>query len=304
MQRPPSVIIIAGPTAVGKSAAALSLAQHLGGEIISADSMQVYRHMDIGTEKPSPAERKLVKHHLIDILDPHEGYSAGRFRADAAAVIDSLHAQGKVPIIAGGTGLYIRALTRGLFDAPDAQGAFRQEISDAPIDALYARLAALDPDAAAAIMPADRRRIVRALEVCQASGQRITELRRTLTAPLQYNFYKFALTRDRAQLYSRIDARVEQMIARGLLDETRALIALNPSQTPLQAIGYKELISHLQGHSTLEQAVELIKRNTRRYAKRQLTWFRSEPHMHWIDITDMDTQHIQGRMLQHLSEGQ
>lgn len=285
MQTEDRVIVIAGPTAVGKTGTAMEVALRLGSEIVSADSMQVYRMMDIGTEKPTPEQRARVRHHLVDFLDPREGYSAGRFALEAGALIASLHARGLVPVVTGGTGLYIKALTRGLFEAPPADEALRAELSAEPADALYARLADLDPDAAAEVAPGDARRIVRALEVTITCGEPISALRNRLTRPVPGRFIKLCLMRDREELYAMIDQRVDEMFARGLVDEVRDLMAIGPDITPMQAIGYKELAAHLAGEYDLDEAVRLVKRNTRRYAKRQLTWFRAEDGMHWVDLT-------------------
>ncbi|TAN42478.1 MAG: tRNA (adenosine(37)-N6)-dimethylallyltransferase MiaA [Nitrospirae bacterium] len=282
------VIILLGPTGVGKTAAALSLAGSLGTEIISADSMQIYRGMDIGTAKPSAEERAGIRHHMIDIVDPPEAYSAGRYIDEIVPVIDRLLELGKVPLITGGTGLYIKAITRGIFSGPSADLPLREELLEAEAEApgtLFRRLLDLDPEAAARIDRHDIRRIVRALEVCMTAGKTMSGMQEKFTRPLPYDFLKIGLTRDREELYRIIDRRVDVMLAAGLEDEVRALLSKAPDRTPLQAIGYKEMAAFLRGEIPKEEAVRLIRRNTRRYAKRQFTWFRKEEGIRWVDIT-------------------
>jgi tRNA dimethylallyltransferase len=280
-----SVILLVGPTCVGKTGASIELARGLGTEIISADSMQIYRRMDIGTEKPSPGQLARVRHHMVDIVEPWETYSAGRYVDEVRPIIEGLHSRGRVPLVAGGTGLFIRAMTRGLFRGPGADWKLREELKKESTGALYARLREADPETAALISADDRRRVVRALEVCALTGKRMSEVKRELTRPLPYDFAKVALSRDREELYPMIEERVEEMMRRGLLDEVERVLAMNPSRTAMQAIGYKELKGCLEGEYSLDEAVSLIKRNTRRYAKRQFTWFRSEEGLRWVDVT-------------------
>ncbi len=284
------VIILLGPTGVGKTGAALFLARALDTEIISADSMQIYRHMDIGTAKPSREELAAVRHHMIDIVGPTESYSAGQYIDAIVPVIEELHSRDRVPVITGGTGLYIKAVTRGIFSGPSADLALREELlldeSGNP-GCLYARLADVDPDAAGRIDRHDLRRIVRGLEVCSKSSGKISDLQENLTRPLPYEFTKIGLTRDRGELYAMIDKRVDAMVAAGLLDEVKRIIAMNPDRTPMQAIGYKEMALYVSGEIDLAEAVRLIKRNSRRYAKRQFTWFRKEDSINWIDVTGL-----------------
>jgi tRNA dimethylallyltransferase len=292
------VILLVGPTCVGKTGVSISLAKKLATEIISADSMQIYRHMDIGTEKPSPEERQAVRHHMIDIVEPTEGFSAGRYAEAVVPIVEGLHAKGKIPLFVGGTGLYIKAMTRGLFSGPGADRELREELATENSETLYMRLRSMDPEAAGAIEPGDTRRIVRALEVCLRSGKKISEMRRAHTAPLPWSFLKIALTRDRKELYRMIEKRVESMVERGLIEEVRNLVSLNHSETPLQAIGYKELAGHFRGEYSLDEAVALIKRNTKRYAKRQFTWFRKEEALHWVDVTGIhEPEDILARVL-------
>jgi len=279
------VIMIVGPTAVGKTGASILLARELGTEIISADSMQIYRHMDICTEKPSAEELGAVRHHMIDIVEPSEDFSAGRYLDMAGPIMEGLLSEGRIPLVAGGTGLYVRAMTRGLFDGPGADWELRHELLGLGNEELLGRLAALDPEAASSIEPGNTRRLVRALEVCIRSGRPISELRREGTSPLPYDFIKLALTREREELYRMIEERVDRMLERGLIEEVRRVMGMGPGLTPGQAIGYKEVAAYIEGEYSLEEAVRLIKRNTRRYAKRQMTWFRAEPGLRWVDIT-------------------
>ncbi|MBI5638983.1 MAG: tRNA (adenosine(37)-N6)-dimethylallyltransferase MiaA [Nitrospirae bacterium] len=282
------VIILLGPTGVGKTGAAILLAKKLDTEIISADSMQIYRHMDIGTAKPSQEERALVRHHMIDIVDPSQSYSAGQYIETIVPIIEGLHNEGKMPVIAGGTGLYIKAITRGIFSGPSADWDLRDELLSMEQEErgfLHNYLLRLDPEAAAKIQRNDTRRIVRAIEVCLKGDEKMSLMQERLTKTLPYEFIKIGLTRQRAELYRIIDSRVETMLQQGLEAEVRRLLFMNPDKTPLQAIGYKEYISYLKGEIPRQEAIDLIKRNTRRYAKRQFTWFRKEEGIRWLDIS-------------------
>ncbi len=298
-----TVIVLVGPTCVGKTGVSIALAEAMGTEIISADSMQVYRHMDIGTEKPAPEQLARVRHHMVGIVEPSESYSAGRYVEDVKPIIEALHRRSRVPVVTGGTGLYIRALTRGLFKAPPADWALREELRKEDPRALHARLKELDPETAAAVEPADARRTIRALEVIMTTGMRMSEARRKLTVALPYEFVKVGLWRDRAELYPMIERRVDEMMRRGLVEEVRGVLRMKPSRVPMQAIGYKEIKAHLQGNCGLQEAVRLIKRNTKRYAKRQFTWFGKEEGLCWVDITGLsDTEEMLGRLLPALPE--
>jgi len=285
------VIIILGPTCVGKTGFSILLAKKLNTEIISADSMLVYRHMDIGTAKPSEEQLRAVKHHLINILEPHESFSAGMFRDRAVSIIDSLHRRNKIPLIVGGTGLYIRALTQGLFEGPSADWSLRKWLmKEEEIHGkgyLYKLLLRKDPEAARKINKNDTRRIVRALEVCFKDNKTMSAYQREFTRPVQYDYIKIGLTRDRKELYRMIEKRVDRMIQQGLIDETKALLEMKPGRTALQALGYKEIKLYLDGEISLEEAVRLIKKRTKMYAKRQYTWFKKEPGIVWIDITGL-----------------
>ena len=284
------VIIILGPTGVGKTGASLLLAKALNTEIISADSMQIYRHMDIGTAKPSREEMSGVKHHMIDIVEPSETFSAGKYIEHVTPIIEGLHQQGKIPVVVGGTGLYIRAMTRGLFSGPSADWALREELlssEERDRGSLYCSLQNLDPDAAAKVMPSDTRRIVRALEVCLKTKTGITELQKNLTRPLPYTFILIGLTRERKELYELIEKRVDAMLAKGLVDEVRNLLRINPGKTAMQAIGYKEIALFFRGEMSFDEAVRIIKKRSKNYAKRQFTWFRQEEGIQWLDVTGL-----------------
>ncbi|MEK6672247.1 MAG: tRNA (adenosine(37)-N6)-dimethylallyltransferase MiaA [Nitrospirota bacterium] len=283
-----SVIIILGPTCVGKTGASILLAKELDTEIISADSMQIYRHMDTGTAKPTPEQRAMVRHHMIDIAGPSETFSAGQYAEAVRPIIEGILAKGRIPVVVGGTGLYIRALTRGIFSSPSADWALRDKlhaIEKQKSGSLYDLLLKLDHAAASGIEPADTRRLIRALEVCLKTGKGISGLRAELTMPLPYNFIRVGLTRNRKELYRLIEDRVDRMFINGLTDEVRNLLRMNPGKTAEQAIGYKEVSSYLRGELPLEDAVSLIKKRTRNYAKRQFTWFRKEPDIRWIDVS-------------------
>ncbi len=284
------VIILLGPTGVGKTGASILLARALNTEIISADSMQIYRGMDIGTAKPSRDERSTVRHHMIDIVDPTGSFSAGQYISEISPIIEDLHAKGKAPLIVGGTGLYIKAVTRGIFGGPSADWDLREELLSAERGeqgSLYKYLLKMDPDAAVRIDSNDTRRIVRALEVCLKSKEKISALQERLTKPLPYDFIKIGLTRERKELYRMIESRIDRMLSEGLIEEVRELIRRKPDRTPLQAIGYKEIASFIDGEISMDEAIRLIKRNTRRYAKRQFSWFKKEEGIRWVDVTGM-----------------
>ena len=284
------VIVLLGPTSVGKTALAIRIARALDTEIISADSMQIYRGMDIGTAKPTKDELRKVKHHLIDVVDPSERYSVGRYIEEAVKIIETLHLRERIPLVVGGTGLYIKALTRGLFSAPEADEELRRELKRQEEESpgiLYRKLAELDPEKAANINPNDLRRIIRALEVCFKTQRPISVLQARLTEPLPYRFTKIGLKRDRKELYRMIEQRVDEMFAQGLVKEVERLLSKNPSETPLQAIGYKEVILYLEGKKSLQEVIQLVKRATKRYAKRQFTWFKKEAEVQWVDITGL-----------------
>jgi len=284
-----SLIAIVGPTAVGKSELALRLAEEFGGEIISADSRQIYRGLDIGTAKPTAEERRRVPHHLLDVVDPDEVLTLAQYQELAYAAIDDILARSKVPFLVGGTGLYIKAVVEG-WSIPRVppneklrEELYRLAELEGP-EALHARLRKVDPVAAARIDPRNVRRVVRALEVYAETGRPISELQRR--SPPPYRTLQIGLTMEREELYRRIDARVERMIERGLVEEVRGLIerGYGLDLPAMSGLGYREIGLYLKGEIGLEEAIRLIKRNTRRFVRHQYNWFRlDDPHIHWFD---------------------
>lgn len=280
-------MFLVGPTAVGKTDIAIRLAKKLRAEIISCDSMQVYKGMDIGTQKPSAADRKKIKHHLIDILTPDKEFSAADFRSRALRIISALHKRGKIPLFVGGTGLYMKALLDGLFPSPPKNEALRgrlyKEAKKYGSGRLHEKLEKIDPAAAGKIHPNDTKKIIRALEICYTTGKTVSEMRERTPRPLsdKYNVRIIGLIRPREELYRRIDRRVEEMFRRGFLDEAKEIARRKLGVTAKQAIGYREAFDYLKGKIGLEEAKELIKKNTRRYAKRQLTWFGADKRIKW-----------------------
>ncbi len=287
----PNVLVVCGPTATGKTALAVALAQRFHGEVVSADSMQVYRGMDIGTAKPTAQERGGVPHHMMDVADPGEDYSVARYVAQAVPIVDDILARGRLPIIAGGTGLYIDHLIAGRRFPPfPGQGSLRQALQrragEEGLPPLWDQLAQVDPETAARLHPNDAKRIIRALEVYLATGKPLSQHNRESRAlPNRYTPLTIALSfRERPALWERIDRRVDQMMARGLEREVRGLLAagVSPQCTAMQAIGYKELAAAIRDGRPVEQGAEEVKLRSRQYAKRQLTWFRRDPQAHWF----------------------
>ena len=283
-----SILCIAGPTASGKTALAVELAKDLNGEVVSCDSMQVYRRMDIGTAKPSPEEMQGIPHHMIDVAEPDEDFSVSRYCAMAAPIVDGIVARGKTAIIAGGTGLYMDSLIRGNDFAPFPSTGVRErleaEADEVGLPAMLARLREIDPDTADRV--SDRKRILRALEVYLETGETITEHnRKTRLIPPKYTPLWLGLDfADRGELYRRIDKRVDIMLEMGLMEEIRSLLdsGIPEKCTAMQAIGYKEFVNVLEGKETVQQAAEEVKKASRHYAKRQLTWFRRNPAVRWL----------------------
>ena len=288
----PRPVLIAGPTAVGKSEIALGLAGQLGGEIISADSMQVYRGLDLGTAKPSPADRARVPHHLIDICALTGSFDAAQFARLAHRAAAEIQSRGRVPVLCGGTGLYFKAFLEGLGEAPPADAKLRAELEAAPLENLLAELRARDPAACEKIDKKNPRRVIRAVEVIRLTGKPFSEQRANWnschSSLVTCHFYCFS--RSPADLRARINARVDAMFARGLVDETRELLkhGLAENKTAMQAIGYRQVVEHLRGERSLPETIELVKIRTRQFAKRQLTWFRAQKGAQWIELKPDD----------------
>lgn len=284
------IICIAGPTASGKTALAVELAKSLDAEVVSCDSMQVYKHMDIGTAKPTKEEMQGIVHHMLDVADPNEDFSVSRYCETATPIVDDIISRGKSAIIAGGTGLYMDALIRGNSFAPYPSTGMREKLEAQAdregMNAMLKLLCSVDPDSAARLHLKDRKRIIRALEVYYETGETITEHnRKTQAIPPRYNPIWFGLDDENRQaLYDRIDRRVEKMLDAGLMEEINCLLAMGVPKkcTAMQAIGYKEFVDALDGNCSVADAVALVQQSSRRYAKRQLTWFRRNPTMHWL----------------------
>ncbi len=286
----PLLLVVAGPTASGKSALAVAAAGALDGEIVNCDSMQMIRGMDVGTAKPTPDERAAAPHHMVDLIAPDERYSAGRYMREAREVVRQIAARGRVPIVVGGTGLYLRALLEGLFEGPgrvaDLRSRLRRVADGRGPESLHRILLRNDPEAASRIPPGDRIRLVRALEVLFATGTPISRLQ-PRKAPLEgFRIVKVGLNPPRPLLYERINLRVRRMFEAGLVAETRGLIeqGYRPDCKGFEALGYRQAVAVLEGRLTVEEAIEETSRDTRRYAKRQMTWFRKEKDIHWIEL--------------------
>ena len=285
-----NLICIAGPTASGKTALSIALAKELDGEIVSCDSMQVYKGMDIGTAKPTIEEMEGIPHHMLSVAEPWEDFSVGKYCQMATPIVDDILSRGKTAIVAGGTGLYMDALIRGNDFAPVPSTGRREELEQLAeaegIEAVIAKLREVDPESADRLHPSDQKRIIRAMEVYLETGETITEHnRKTQLIPPRYNPVWFALEdADRATLYERIDRRVEVMLQQGLLEEIQGLLdaGIPEKCTAMQAIGYKEFVDVLKGRSTMDVATALVQQSSRKYAKRQLTWFRRNSAIHWL----------------------
>jgi tRNA dimethylallyltransferase len=289
MSELPRLVVILGPTASGKSELGIHLAEKLGGEILVCDSTQVYRHFDIGTAKVPPAERRGVPHHLIDLVEPEEVFTAGDYRRKAIEVLGDLRGRRKAPILTAGTGLYLRALLEGLADAPARSEELRERLRKRAAqhgpEYLHRLLARLDRETASRIAPRDTQKIIRAIEIRVLAGKGVADVHRAGRAALEgYDIRKIGLLPPRPALYSRIDARVMSMTEAGWLDEVRRLIArgVPPDAKPFQFIGYAELRACLQGSLAQDAAIKQIQQSTRQFAKRQITWFRKEKHVEWL----------------------
>ena len=306
------MIILTGPTAVGKTKASIGLAKALNGEIISADSMQVYKHMDIGSAKIRPEEMQGVKHYLIDELEPDEEIHVVRFQEMAKAALETIYAQNKIPIVVGGTGFYIQALLNDIdFTESNEDTSYRKELeqlaNEKGAEYVHQMLRAVDPESADQIHMNNVKRVIRALEFYKQTGQKISEHNEKEKAKQSpYDFCYFVLTDDRQVLYDRIDSRIDQMLEEGLVEEVEALRqkGYTKDMVSMQGLGYKEILSYLEGEISLEEAIYMLKRDTRHFAKRQLTWFRRESDVIWIDKKDYDREEdkILEAMLQKIKE--
>lgn len=305
------LIILTGPTAVGKTETSLALAEAVGGEIVSADSIQIYRYMDIGSAKIGREEMQGIPHHLIDVLNPDEEFNVVEFQKMALSAMEQIYGRGHIPILTGGTGFYIQAVLYGIdFDETETDLSCRRELEayarERGARALHERLARVDSRAAGEIHPNNVRRVVRALEYYCQTGRRISdhnEEQRKRSSP--YRFAYFVLNRDREALYERINQRVEQMLEQGLEQEVRGLLSMGYSRelVSMQGLGYKEMAAYLADELTLEEAAEIIKRDTRHFAKRQLTWFKREPEVEWIAMEDYpDTEQLVRELLIRLEQ--
>lgn len=288
------VIVIAGPTCSGKTSLAFTLAQRLNSEIISADSRQIYKFLDIGTAKPTKQELSLVKHHLVNELELDEVFNAGRFVEKSEEIISRLHSENKIPLIVGGTGLYIKSLIDGIINSVDTNEEIREQLLNDRKkfgnEYLYEALKKVDPLSASKMIPQNWKRIIRALEVYYISGKPIWQHFEEQFQTPKYTFLQFGLEWERSELYKRIEDRVEWMISNGLLDEVVSVLNMGYSKklNALNTVGYKEIIAYLENEISLERAVDLIKRNTRRYAKRQITWFKADKRIEWLKINTND----------------
>ena len=289
-----TVIIIVGATCVGKTALSLILAEQLNGEIVSADSRQIYKEMDIGTDKPSEEIRKKVKHHMIDIVYPDEYYSAGRYGKEAKEIIDRLISDGKFPIVVGGAGLYIRALTDGIF--PELKKDYtikkylREKVGKEGINGLYSYLEKIDPESAVRLNPLDKQRIVRAVEVYEVLGKPLSELLKIESHPLNHKILFIGLERNRTELYHKIEKRIDGMIQKGLVEEVKILRekGYHRELDSMRALGYREVHQYLDNEFSLEEAIKLMKRKSRNYAKRQITWFKKIENIKWFHLSEDD----------------
>jgi tRNA dimethylallyltransferase len=290
------IVIICGPTAVGKTGFAIKLAGAVGAQIVGADSMQIYRYMDIGTAKPTAEEQETIPHHLVDFCDPAEPFNAAAYSRLARKTIDRLLEKGVVPLVVGGTGLYIKGLLGGLFPAPSPDRSLRKrlhaEAEQRGTPALYDRLSKIDPATAARLHPNDIFRVVRALEVLEATGEPISRQQdRHRFEDEPYRALKVGLFLERETLYRRIDRRCDAMLEGGLIEEVKGLLerGYSPELKAMQSIGYRHVVDYLQGRATFDETRHLFSRDTRRYAKRQLTWFRADPEIRWLDPLEVET---------------
>ena len=296
------ILVIVGPTGVGKTALSLSIAEKLNAEIISADSRQVFRYMNICTAKPTVDEIARVPHHFIDTIDPDQYYSAGQYGKDGREIIRQIWSRQKEVMVVGGSGMYVRALIDGFISEGEKDESVRIGIRDRitrhGLESVYRELENLDPAAAAKIHPNDAKRIERALEVFELSGRRISEKHAEQTADFDFTPLMIGLTCERAELYRRIEARVDEMIRRGVIDETKRLLEMgySPTLTSMESLGYREIAAHFRGEISYDRMIELFKQGSRNYAKRQMTWFRKDERIRWFDVTKQTSTELCGEI--------
>ena len=290
----PKIVVICGPTASGKTALGIQVAQQANGEIISSDSMQIYKDMDIGTAKPTEEERAQAVHHLVDFVSPDERYSVADFKKDATKKIEEILSRGKLPIIVGGTGLYVNSLIHNIeYKEEITDIEYRNELEKVDLETLYKQAMEIDPEAAARVSQNDRKRITRILEVYHTTGKTKTQMEAESRQEVKYDYKIFVLTPERDKLYERINLRVDLMMQAGLVDEVRELLKkYKEFPTAMQGLGYKEVKEYLDGEITEEEMIEKIKQESRHYAKRQLTWFRQYKDATWLDTFDKNNVNI------------
>lgn len=290
----PKIVVICGPTASGKTALGIQVAQQANGEIISSDSMQIYKDMDIGTAKPTPEERAQAVHHLVDFVSPDQRYSVADFKKDATEKIEDILSRGKLPIIVGGTGLYVNSLIHNIeYKEEITDIEYRNELEKVDLETLYKQAQEIDPEAAAKVSQNDRKRITRILEIYHTTGKTKTQMEAESRKEVKYDYKIFVLTPERDKLYERINLRVDLMMQAGLVDEVKQLLQkYNEFPTAMQGLGYKEVKEYLDGEITEEEMVEKIKQESRHYAKRQLTWFRQYKDATWLDTFDKNNVNI------------
>ena len=302
-----TVLVIVGPTGIGKTDIAIEISKRISSEIVSADSRQIYRFMDIGTSKPSKETLEKYPHHFINILNPDEDYSAGQFAKEARKVIERISNRRNIPLITGGSGLYIKALLEGFFGADFRDDIIRkqlqQKLKEKGYKNLYNELEKVDPHGATQIHPNNTKRVLRNLEVYYITGKPISEFQKSQNDPANFKWIKFGLSINREQLYKRINQRVDKMLEEGLIDEVESILkkGYSPELNSLNSVGYKEAIHYLNGKISLEDCIDLIKQNTRNYAKRQIIWYRREKDIQWINM-EIGNNSIVDRLLEHFDE--
>ena len=302
MEREKPLIVITGPTATGKTDFSIKLAREIGGEIISADSMQVYKGLDIGTDKISKEIREEIPHYLIDIREPDKPFSVADFVREADKAIAEIRKKDKYPIVVGGTGFYIRALLYGLPDVPPGNEEIRKELKKLSNEEIYNLLLEVDRESAERIGKKDRKRLIRAYEVYKLTGEPLSSFK--FPEKPRYRFLGYFLYRNRPELYRRIEERVDSQIERGLIYETKWLLQFGKDITAFQALGYKEILNYIEGRKSLEEAIRLLKRRTRQFAKRQFTWFRKEPKFKWVNLSEIPEEKLIEMIKRDLREEQ